>query len=244
MSASSSQRMEQYLDWLHDKFSESLKTYVSAVKTAIRSQDNESAVDTFRKAIDILSREFPDPTSVRSFKGKFRSHSGSQEATNFVAAAKPVLGLNRLQQFYIQEFSLHFHQFHPLSTKVLLYNCGTWALTKTDEDRLDSFHRKQLRNTLGIGYPTIISNASLYKKCREAPLSMQVLEARWRLFGHVLRRDRNIPANKAMLFYFSDNKRARGRPLTTLPITLNNGLKKLVTTKLELSSISSPKHQR
>ncbi|GFN98425.1 hypothetical protein PoB_002493100 [Plakobranchus ocellatus] len=65
---------------------------------------------------------------------------------------------------------------------------------------------------------------------------MQVLEASWRLFGHVLRRDRNIPANKAMLFYFSDNKRARGRPPTTLPITLNNDLKKLVATKLELTT--------
>ncbi|GFO11693.1 hypothetical protein PoB_003819800 [Plakobranchus ocellatus] len=65
---------------------------------------------------------------------------------------------------------------------------------------------------------------------------MQVLEARWRLLGHVLRRDRNIPANKAMLFYFSDNKRARRRPQTTLPITLNNDLKKLVATKLELTT--------
>ncbi|GFO50324.1 hypothetical protein PoB_007682900 [Plakobranchus ocellatus] len=66
---------------------------------------------------------------------------------------------------------------------------------------------------------------------------MQVLEARWRLFGHVLRRDRNIPANKAMLFYFSDNNRARGRPQTTLPITLNNDLKKLVVaTKPELTT--------
>ncbi|GFO17526.1 hypothetical protein PoB_004403100 [Plakobranchus ocellatus] len=65
---------------------------------------------------------------------------------------------------------------------------------------------------------------------------MQVFEARWRLFGHVLRRDRNIPANKAMLFYFSDNKRARCRPQTTLPITLNNDLKKLVATKLELTT--------
>ncbi|GFO27526.1 hypothetical protein PoB_005403100 [Plakobranchus ocellatus] len=65
---------------------------------------------------------------------------------------------------------------------------------------------------------------------------MQVLEARWRLFEHVLRGDRNIPANKAMLFYFSDNKRTRGRPQTTLPITLNNDLKKLVATKLELTT--------
>ncbi|GFO34913.1 hypothetical protein PoB_006141800 [Plakobranchus ocellatus] len=42
--------------------------------------------------------------------------------------------------------------------------------------------------------------------------------------------------NKAMLFYFPDNKRARGRSQTTLPITLNNDLKKLVATKLELTT--------
>ena len=71
-----------------------------------------------------------------------------------------------------------------------------------------------------------------YKKCREAPLSMQVLEARWRLFGHVLRRDRNIPANEAMHFYFSENnERSRGRQQTTLPATLNNDLKKTLDHK-------------
>ncbi|GFO27961.1 hypothetical protein PoB_005446600 [Plakobranchus ocellatus] len=36
--------------------------------------------------------------------------------------------------------------------------------------------------------------------------------------------------------YFSDNKRARGRPQTTIPITLNNDLKKLIATKLELTT--------
>ena len=56
--------------------------------------------------------------------------------------------------------------YNSLVKSVLLYNCGTWALTKTDEDRLDSFHRKQLRNVLGIRYPTKISNASFSKKCR------------------------------------------------------------------------------
>ena len=118
---------------------------------------------------------------------------------------------------------------------VLLYNCGTWALTKTDEEKLDSFHRKQLRRALGIRYPTKISNKSLYKKCKQTPISL--LQARWRLFGHVLRREPSIPANKAMAFYFHDNaKRARGRPITTLPMTLNNDLKILQIRNIPLTS--------
>ena len=90
-----------------------------------------------------------------------------------------------------------------------------------------------MRRVLGIYYPTKITNESLYKKCKETPLSLQILEARWRLFGHILRRDPEIPANKAMTFYFTKiDKPQRGRPTTTLPVTLNNDLKKTKLTKL------------
>ncbi|GFO13389.1 hypothetical protein PoB_003989400 [Plakobranchus ocellatus] len=82
----------------------------------------------------------------------------------------------------------------------------------------------------------LIIVAILRAESAETDFASKLDQARWRLFGHVLRRDRNIPANKAMLFYFSDNKRARGRPQTILPITLNNDLKKLVTTKLEFTT--------
>ncbi|GFS02259.1 endonuclease-reverse transcriptase [Elysia marginata] len=110
--------------------------------------------------------------------------------------------------------------YNSLVKSILLYNCGTWALTTTGEKRLDSFHRRQLRRILGIHYPTKITNQSLYKKCLETPLSLQILELRWRLFGHILRRDNSIPANLAMLYYFNENSyRGRGRPTTTLPIT-------------------------
>ncbi|GFS24384.1 hypothetical protein ElyMa_003414400 [Elysia marginata] len=48
---------------------------------------------------------------------------------------------------------------------------------------------------------------------------LEVLQARWRLFGHVLRREPSIPANKTVAFYFHDNgKRARGQPfLSQMP---------------------------
>ncbi|GFS16593.1 endonuclease-reverse transcriptase [Elysia marginata] len=118
--------------------------------------------------------------------------------------------------------------YNSLVKSILLYNCGTWALRTTDEKRLGSFHRRQLRRTLGIHYPTKITNQSLYKKCSETPLSLQILELRWRLFGHILWRDNSISANLATLYYFNENSnRGRGRPTTTLPKTLNNDLKRL-----------------
>ena len=90
--------------------------------------------------------------------------------------------------------------YKALVKSILTYNCGTWALAQTELNKLDAFHRKQLRKVLNIYYPTKISNKTLYKKCNE-PLSTHILESRWRLFGHILRRNEDIPANKAMQLY-------------------------------------------
>ena len=72
------------------------------------------------------------------------------------------------------------------------------------------------------GLKTSCESASLYRKCKESLLSLQILEARWRLFGHILRRNPQISANKTMEFYFiNTTRRPKGRPVTTLPSTLN-----------------------
>ncbi|GFR95709.1 hypothetical protein ElyMa_006279400 [Elysia marginata] len=121
-------------------------------------------------------------------------------------------------------------------------------LVGLETNKLDTFHRKQLRNILDIHYPTLISNKSLYKICNETPLSVQTVESRWRLFGHILRRDNDIPANRAMQAYFNTlTTKFRGRPSTTLPIILNKELSqafpqmKLKTTK-DLQNL--PRHLR
>ncbi|GFR93889.1 hypothetical protein ElyMa_006236900 [Elysia marginata] len=55
--------------------------------------------------------------------------------------------------------------------------------------------------------------------------------------GQILRRDPCIQANEAMQFYFvENNKRTRGRPITTLPVTLNNDLKHVPGEKMTLTS--------
>ncbi|RLN88747.1 hypothetical protein BBJ28_00020055 [Nothophytophthora sp. Chile5] len=109
---------------------------------------------------------------------------------------------------------------------ILLYNCGTWALTPSELRQLESFHRRQLRSVLNVRYPRRIPNAELYEACEERPQRHRIVKARWGLLGHILRRPRDIPAFIQMKNYFapSDRGKWRGRPRTTLPRVLDKDL--------------------
>ncbi|GFR92539.1 hypothetical protein ElyMa_006203400 [Elysia marginata] len=121
----------------------------------------------------------------------------------------------------------------------------TWAPTQSQEERLNAFHRKQLKKVLNIKYPVKITNSSLYNKCNERPLSIFILESRWRLFGHILRRDSQIPANQAMSRYFvTEGSKFKGRPLTTLPVVLNRDLSLIIKSNLQLKSSHDLEHLR
>ena len=139
------------------------------------------------------------------------------------------MALNKLNNVWIKgkklKTSTKIKLYKSLVKSILLYNCGTWALTLTEEEKLNAYHRKQLRKILNIRYPKKITNKKLYRTCQEKPLSLQILSARWSLFGHILRRDKNIPANKATRAYFIPNGvKLRGRPKTTLPVVINRDL--------------------
>ena len=117
-------------------------------------------------------------------------------------------------------------------------------MAQTELNKLDAFHRKQLRKVLNIYYSSKISNKKLYKKCNEKPLSTYILENRWRLFEHILRRNEEIPANKATQLYFHrTEKRFRGRPTTTLTVIINKDLSQSQD-KLSLKSTDDLKHLR
>ena len=139
------------------------------------------------------------------------------------------IALNKLYTVWIRKdkliLSTRLRLYKTLVKPILLYNCGTWGITKNETEKLDAFHRKHLRRLLGIRWPTKITNDSLYKKTNERPISTTLREARWKLFGHILRRDPATPANMAMNFYFEkNNKGFRGKPRTTLPTVLNQDL--------------------
>ena len=76
---------------------------------------------------------------------------------------------------------------------------------------------------IGIQWPHKISNNKLYKITRTKPLSITIIERRWKLLGHILRLPADCAARKAVRYYFEErtNKIFRGRRRTTIVCTLN-----------------------
>jgi hypothetical protein len=119
--------------------------------------------------------------------------------------------------------------YNVLVKSVLMYNSCTWGLTKDDEKNLNSFHRRQLRQVIGVLYPHKIRNAELYKVTRSRPLTIDITRARWKMFGHALRLNENIPARKAMKWFFQvpvGVKKFRGRKRATIVTTLNRDIQR------------------
>lgn len=119
--------------------------------------------------------------------------------------------------------------YNSLVKSILLYNCETWAMTKTDKRNFNSFHRRQLRRVMNIKYPQRIGNDSVYETCHAEPIELEILERRWRFFGHVLRLPEETPCWKAMKSFFGSEglKKFKGRPRTTIATTLNEDIKRL-----------------
>ena len=148
-----------------------------------------------------------------------------------------IAAMNEIQTVWIR--SIHtglrtrMQLYNSIVLHVLLYNCSTWGLSKTDAESIDAFHRNQLRRVLNIRWPHRISNANLYKRTKTHPISINILIARWKLLGHILRLNANTPAIKAMQYFFTEiegAKKFRGRPRTTIVTTINNDLKNLYAT--------------
>ena len=100
---------------------------------------------------------------------------------------------------------IRIQSYRAFVESVLMYNCGTWALTTSLAEKLDCFQRKLLRRVLGLKWSDKVTNESLYKKHNLVPASIQVINARWRLFGHILRLNEKTPARQAMVSHFDDN---------------------------------------
>ena len=122
--------------------------------------------------------------------------------------------------------ALHLRLYNAFILPILSYNAGTWGASSTAIQRLDSFHRKQLWKIIGVIWPQKIRNDVLYRKCNTRPLSTTIRQARWRLFGHILRLPRDAPAQIAADHYFkNDGPSWRRRPQCTLPTILKDDLK-------------------
>ena len=111
---------------------------------------------------------------------------------------------------------------------ILLYNSGTWGLSKGDKQKLDSFHQRQLRKVIGMNWPHKISNKKLYEVTGSKPISITITERRWKLLGHIMRLPSDCPARKAMRYFFEkrSEKLFKGRKRTTIYTTINEDIRR------------------
>ena len=58
--------------------------------------------------------------------------------------------------------TLRMRLFEVYATSIFMYNSELWTLTKSEEKKIDAFHRSFLRQILNKRYPNIISNKNLY----------------------------------------------------------------------------------
>jgi hypothetical protein len=91
---------------------------------------------------------------------------------------------------------------------ILTYNLGSNAAHSAVVKKMDTTHRKHLRQILNIYYPNKISNKDLYQRCNTKPMSQQIRTIRWKLFGHILRLPKTTPPQRLMDIYMqqSENK--------------------------------------
>ena len=85
--------------------------------------------------------------------------SGAMNSLKKLWSQKKV-GINRKLKLY-----------NSLVKSILTYNSSTWGVSITDENNLDSFHRRQLRDVLNIKYPHKINSKSLYETTNTKPIS-------------------------------------------------------------------------
>ena len=132
-----------------------------------------------------------------------------------------------LRRHKMVKISKRLKLYNALVRSVLLYNCCTWGMSTKDEKEMDSFHRRQLRRVMGIKYPTTMRNTAVYERTKTKPLSVDITKSRWKMLGHILRKNEKHPARIAMKYFFlvpANVPKFRGRKRTTIVTTINRDI--------------------
>ncbi|KAJ8364105.1 hypothetical protein SKAU_G00129360 [Synaphobranchus kaupii] len=99
------------------------------------------------------------------------------------------------------------------SIAVLLYGSETWRVTNITTNKLQTFINRCLRHILNIRWPEKISNANLWERTNQNPISQDVKKQKWGWIGHTLRKPADV--TRQALDWNPQGKRRVGRPKQT-----------------------------
>ena len=120
--------------------------------------------------------------------------------------------------------SQKIRHFRVFAECIFLYNCELGTTTKTINDSIDSFHRRQLRYTLGIKYPRVITNQQLYDVTKCEPWNVVTKRRRLSWLGQLMRLNPDTPARQSFKVALRPVKRKPGRPPMTRITTIQQDL--------------------
>ena len=111
--------------------------------------------------------------------------------------------------------SQKIRHFRVFAECIFLYNCELWTTTKTINDSIYSFHRRQLRYAIGIKYPRVITNQQLYDVTKCEPWNIVTERRRLSWLGHMMRLNPETPARQYFKEALRPVKRKPDRPPMT-----------------------------
>ena len=131
------------------------------------------------------------------------------------AGATRAFGTLRRRLWGRREVSLKVKMkvFNAIVLPVLLYGATAWALTRTEEKRLDAFEMRMLRSIAGVRWEDMVRNVDIRERLRQPPVSLKLRRARMKWFGHVERMGEERQVKRVMSAEIS-GRRTRGRPRT------------------------------
>ena len=122
-----------------------------------------------------------------------------------------------------------------------MYNSEPWTLTKSQEKKIDSFHRQLLRLLLNIHYPNIMANNDIYAMTRQHLWTAKINQNKLRFSGHILRLPEGTPARQSLQIALKPVTTPRVRQKntwiqSTITLLQSVGLDNLGSNKLQESA--------
>ena len=154
--------------------------------------------------------EFTYLGSVITSDGKF-----VQDIERRRAGATRAFGMLRRRLWGRREISLKVKMkiFNAVVLPVLMYGATSWALTRTEERRLDAFEMGMLRSIVGVRWDDFVRNVDIRESLCQPPVSLKLRRARLKWFGHVERMGDERQVKKIMNAEM-EGRRPVGRPRT------------------------------
>jgi hypothetical protein len=111
--------------------------------------------------------------------------------------------------------------FNAIVVPILMYGSSSWALTRTEEKRLDSF---EMRRITGFRWNDFVRNEEIRRMTEQAPVTLRMKRTRLKWFGHVERMGEERQVKRIWKALMA-GRRPVGRPRTRWKDVLKRDLK-------------------